>query len=79
MNILLSFPQLYVQAWHPENPSLLIAKDLYPNHPLKLQGVNRRAPYQQYQPVVMLEQAYTLSWNGSTPEQIVLYPINFNR
>ncbi|XP_032906156.1 cell surface hyaluronidase-like isoform X2 [Amblyraja radiata] len=73
------YAQLYVQAWHPENPSLLITKDLYPNHPLKLQGVNRRAPYQQYQPVVMLEQAYTLSWNGSTPEQIVLYPINFNR
>ncbi|XP_059808560.1 cell surface hyaluronidase-like isoform X1 [Hypanus sabinus] len=73
------YAQLYVQAWHPENPSLLIMKDLYPNHPLKLQGVNRRAPYQQYQPVVMLEQAYTLLWNGSTPEQIVLYPINFNR
>ncbi|XP_051896303.1 cell surface hyaluronidase-like isoform X2 [Pristis pectinata] len=73
------YAQLYVQAWHPENPSLLIAKDLYPSHPLKLQGVNRRAPYQQYQPVVMLEQAYILSWNGSTPEQIVLYPINFNR
>ncbi|XP_078386603.1 cell surface hyaluronidase CEMIP2-like isoform X2 [Cetorhinus maximus] len=73
------YAQLYVQAWRPENLSLLITKDSYPNHPLKLQGVNRRAPYQQYQPVVMLEQAYTLRWNGRTPEQIVLYPINFNR
>ncbi|XP_067873820.1 inactive cell surface hyaluronidase CEMIP2-like isoform X2 [Heterodontus francisci] len=73
------YAQLYVQAWRPENLSLLITKDSYPNHPLKMQGVNRRAPYQQYQPVVMLEQAYTLRWNGRTPEQIVLYPINFNR
>ncbi|XP_072324858.1 cell surface hyaluronidase CEMIP2-like isoform X1 [Scyliorhinus torazame] len=73
------YAQLYVQARRPENLSLLITKDSYPNHPLKLQGVNRRAPYQQYQPVVMLEQAYTLRWNGRTPEQIVLYPINFNR
>ncbi|XP_067827723.1 inactive cell surface hyaluronidase CEMIP2-like isoform X2 [Heptranchias perlo] len=73
------YAQLYVQAWRSENLSLLITKDLYPNHPLKLQGVNRRAPYQQYQPVVMLEQSYTLRWNGRTPEQVVLYPINFNR
>uniref|UniRef100_UPI00398EB529 cell surface hyaluronidase CEMIP2-like isoform X3 n=1 Tax=Pristiophorus japonicus TaxID=55135 RepID=UPI00398EB529 len=73
------YAQLYVQAWRPENLSLLITKDSYPNHPLKLQGVNRKASYQQYQPVVMLEQAYTLWWNGRTPEQIVLYPINFNR
>ncbi|XP_072420918.1 cell surface hyaluronidase CEMIP2-like isoform X3 [Chiloscyllium punctatum] len=73
------YAQLYVQAWRPENLSLLITKDSYPAHPLKLQGVNRGASYQQYQPVVMLEQAYTLRWNGRTPEQIVLYPINFNR
>ncbi|XP_048418630.2 cell surface hyaluronidase-like [Stegostoma tigrinum] len=73
------YAQLYVQAWRPDNLSLLISKDSYPDHPLKLQGVNRGASYQQYQPVVMLEQAYTLRWNGRTPEQIVLYPINFNR
>uniref|UniRef100_A0A4W3GVJ4 hyaluronoglucosaminidase n=1 Tax=Callorhinchus milii TaxID=7868 RepID=A0A4W3GVJ4_CALMI len=73
------YAQLYVQARHPENLSLQITRDPYPNHVLTLQGVNRKAPYQQYQAVVMLQQAYTLCWNGRAPKEIVLYPINFNR
>uniref|UniRef100_A0A8C4U8L5 hyaluronoglucosaminidase n=1 Tax=Falco tinnunculus TaxID=100819 RepID=A0A8C4U8L5_FALTI len=73
------FAQLYIQARRPENLTLLIARAAYHSHPLRLQGVNRGAPYQQYQPVVMLEQAYIIQWDGRAPEDIILYPINFNR
>ncbi|XP_043933872.1 cell surface hyaluronidase-like isoform X2 [Protopterus annectens] len=73
------YAQLYIQARRPENLTLIIARESYARYPLKLHGVNRGAPYQQYQPVVMLEQAYTLNWDGSAPEEIILYPINFNR
>uniref|UniRef100_A0A8C8AY47 Hyaluronoglucosaminidase n=1 Tax=Otus sunia TaxID=257818 RepID=A0A8C8AY47_9STRI len=73
------FAQLYIQARRPENLTLSIARAAYHSHPLRLQGVNRGAPYQQYQPVVMLEQAYVIQWDGRAPEDIILYPINFNR
>ncbi|NXD76591.1 TMEM2 hyaluronidase, partial [Halcyon senegalensis] len=73
------FAQLYIQARRPENLTLSIARAAYHSHPLQLQGVNRGAPYQQYQPVVMLEQAYIIQWDGRAPEDIILYPINFNR
>ncbi|KAM9637933.1 cell surface hyaluronidase CEMIP2-like isoform 2-T2 [Morphnus guianensis] len=73
------FAQLYIQARRPENLTLSIARAAYHSHPLWLQGVNRGAPYQQYQPVVMLEQAYIIQWDGRAPEDIILYPINFNR
>ncbi|XP_059570591.1 cell surface hyaluronidase isoform X3 [Alligator mississippiensis] len=73
------YAQLYIQARRPENLTLLIARAAYYSHPLRLQGVNRGVPYQQYQPVVMLEQAYTIHWDGGAPEDIILYPINFNR
>ncbi|XP_068000437.1 cell surface hyaluronidase CEMIP2, partial [Melanerpes formicivorus] len=74
-----SFAQLYIQARHPENLTLSIARAAYQSHPLRLRGVNRAAPYQQYQPVVMLEQAYIIQWDGRAPEDLILYPINFNR
>ncbi|NWR69133.1 TMEM2 hyaluronidase, partial [Centropus unirufus] len=73
------FAQLYIQARRPENLTLSIARAAYHSHPSRLQGVNRGAPYQQYQPVVMLEQAYIIQWEGRAPEDIILYPINFNR
>ncbi|XP_009947873.1 PREDICTED: transmembrane protein 2-like [Leptosomus discolor] len=73
------FAQLYIQARRPENLTLSIARAAYHSHPLRLQGVNRGAPYQQYQPVVMLEQAYIIQWDGRAPEDVILYPINFNR
>ncbi|XP_062439292.1 inactive cell surface hyaluronidase CEMIP2-like [Rhea pennata] len=73
------FAQLYIQARRPENLTLSIARATYHSHPLRLQGVNRGVPYQQYQPVVMLEQAYIIQWDGRAPEDVILYPINFNR
>ncbi|XP_078237192.1 cell surface hyaluronidase CEMIP2-like [Pogona vitticeps] len=73
------YAQLYIQARHPETLTLSIASAAYPSRPLKLQGVNRGVSYQQYQPVVMLEGAYVLQWDGRAPKDVILYPINFNR
>uniref|UniRef100_A0A8C8SWJ2 hyaluronoglucosaminidase n=1 Tax=Pelusios castaneus TaxID=367368 RepID=A0A8C8SWJ2_9SAUR len=73
------YAQLYIQARRPENLTLSIARATYHFHPLRLQGVNRGVSYQQYQPVVMLKQAYTVHWDGRAPEDVILYPINFNR
>ncbi|XP_053128836.1 cell surface hyaluronidase-like [Hemicordylus capensis] len=73
------YAQFYIQARRPENLTLSIARATYHSHPLRLQGVNRGVPYQQYQPVVMLEQAYIVQWDGRAPEDVLLYPVNFNR
>ncbi|NXA33222.1 TMEM2 hyaluronidase, partial [Eudromia elegans] len=73
------FAQLYIQARRPENLTLSIARAPLHSRPSRLQGVNRRAPYQQYQPIVMLEQPYIIQWDGRAPEDVILYPINFNR
>uniref|UniRef100_A0A8D0BWU0 hyaluronoglucosaminidase n=1 Tax=Salvator merianae TaxID=96440 RepID=A0A8D0BWU0_SALMN len=73
------YAQLYIQARRPENLTLSIARTAYHTRPLRLQGVNRGVSYQQYQSVVMLEQAYIVQWNGRAPEEVILYPINFNR
>ncbi|XP_015198406.2 inactive cell surface hyaluronidase CEMIP2-like isoform X3 [Lepisosteus oculatus] len=73
------YAQLYIQARRPENLTLLIARETYSSRPLALRGVNRGAPYQQYQPVVMLQQAYVMQWKGVSPEEVILYPINFDR
>uniref|UniRef100_A0A8C5M5N0 Hyaluronoglucosaminidase n=1 Tax=Leptobrachium leishanense TaxID=445787 RepID=A0A8C5M5N0_9ANUR len=73
------YAQLYVQARRPENLAILVARAAYPSLPLRLVGVNKGAPYQQYQPVVMLHQSYIIRWEGQSPREIILYPINFNR
>ncbi|XP_075063891.1 cell surface hyaluronidase CEMIP2-like isoform X1 [Mixophyes fleayi] len=73
------YAQLYIQARRPENLTILVARAAYPSNPLRLVGVNKGAPYQQYQPVVMLEQPYTIRWEGQSPREVILYPINFNR
>ncbi|KAG8440635.1 hypothetical protein GDO86_006401 [Hymenochirus boettgeri] len=73
------YAQLYIQTRRPENLNLLIARATYPSVPLRLSGVNRGAPYQQYQPVVMLQQSYIIQWEGQSPREVILYPINFNR
>ncbi|NWX96773.1 TMEM2 hyaluronidase, partial [Nothoprocta ornata] len=73
------FAQLYIQARRPENLTLSIASATHHAQPSRLHGVTRGAPYQQYQPVVRLEQPYIIQWDGRAPEDVILYPINFNR
>ncbi|XP_068092458.1 cell surface hyaluronidase CEMIP2 [Hyperolius riggenbachi] len=75
-----TYAQLYIQARNPQNLTISIARDEYPSNPMSLRGINpKTAPYQQYQPVVMLQKGYTIHWNGQAPQTIHLYLINFDR
>ncbi|XP_069778801.1 cell surface hyaluronidase isoform X2 [Narcine bancroftii] len=73
------YAQVYVQTRRPENLNMTIVRDEYSNHPMTLRGINQRADFQQYQPVVMLEKGYTIHWNGRAPEEIYLYLVNFDK
>lgn len=44
-----------------------------------LRGINQKAAFPQYQPVIMLEKGYTVHWNGPAPKIAFLYLINFNK
>ena len=44
-----------------------------------LRGINQKAAFSQYQPVIMLEKGYTIHWNGPAPKTAFLYLINFNK
>lgn len=73
------YAQVYIQTRRPQNLTMTIVRDEYPKHPMRLRGINQRADFQQYQPVVMLEKGYTIHWNGRAPEETFLYLINFNK
>ncbi|XP_072373475.1 cell surface hyaluronidase isoform X1 [Scyliorhinus torazame] len=73
------FAQVYVQTRRPQNLTMTIVRDEYSRHPMTLRGINQRADFQQYQPVVMLQKGYTIHWNGRAPEETFLYLINFNK
>ncbi|XP_035684192.1 cell surface hyaluronidase-like [Branchiostoma floridae] len=71
--------RLFIHAKQPGN-LVMSVRDEYPDQPYTLngpttQGVNG---VQKYQPPVMLEKSYTIHWNGRAPQQIFIYPINFN-
>uniref|UniRef100_A0A4X2KBB3 hyaluronoglucosaminidase n=1 Tax=Vombatus ursinus TaxID=29139 RepID=A0A4X2KBB3_VOMUR len=74
-----TYAQVYVQTWSMQNLSMTITRDEYPSNPMVLRGINQRAAFQQYQPVVMLEKGYTIHWNGPAPRATFLYLINFNK
>ncbi|XP_067886689.1 cell surface hyaluronidase isoform X1 [Heterodontus francisci] len=73
------YAQVYIQTRRPQNLTMTIVRDEYSKHPMTLRGINQRADFQQYQPVVMLQKGYTIHWNGRAPEEIFLYLINFNK
>ncbi|XP_078070072.1 cell surface hyaluronidase [Mustelus asterias] len=73
------YAQVYIQTRRPQNLTMTIVRDEYSNHPMTLRGINQRASFQQYQPVVMLQKGYTIHWNGRAPEETFLYLINFNK
>lgn len=56
-----------------------VVRDEYPHNPMILRGINQRAAFQQYQPVVMLQKGYTVHWNGQAPQTTLFYLINFNK
>ncbi|XP_009957370.1 PREDICTED: transmembrane protein 2 isoform X2 [Leptosomus discolor] len=74
-----TYAQVYVQTWNEQNLSMTIVRDEYPANPMVLRGINQRAVFQQYQPVVMLQKGYTIHWNGKAPNVTYLYLINFNK
>lgn len=71
--------KVYVQTWSTQNLTMTIARDEYPSHPMVLRGINQKAAFPQYQPVIMLEKGYTVHWNGPAPKTVFLYLINFNK
>ncbi|XP_031413153.1 cell surface hyaluronidase, partial [Meleagris gallopavo] len=71
--------KVYVQTWNGQNLSMAIVRDEYPSNPMVLRGINQKAVFQQYQPVVMLQKGYTIHWNGKAPNVTYLYLINFNK
>ncbi|XP_007531305.1 inactive cell surface hyaluronidase CEMIP2 [Erinaceus europaeus] len=73
------YAQVYVQTWSTQNLSMTIVRDEYPYFPMTLRGINQRATFPQYQPVIMLEKGYTIHWNGPAPRIAFLYLINFNK
>uniref|UniRef100_A0A673UKD2 hyaluronoglucosaminidase n=1 Tax=Suricata suricatta TaxID=37032 RepID=A0A673UKD2_SURSU len=74
-----SYAQVYVQTWSTQNLTMTIARDEYPSYPMVLRGINQKAAFPQYQPVIMLEKGYTIHWNGPAPRTAFLYLINFNK
>uniref|UniRef100_A0A452V9P3 hyaluronoglucosaminidase n=1 Tax=Ursus maritimus TaxID=29073 RepID=A0A452V9P3_URSMA len=74
-----NYAQVYVQTWSAQNLTMTIARDEYPSYPMVLRGINQKAAFPQYQPVIMLEKGYTIHWNGPAPRTAFLYLINFNR
>ncbi|XP_053149995.1 cell surface hyaluronidase isoform X2 [Hemicordylus capensis] len=74
-----TYAQVYIQAWNPQNLNITMVRDEYPSQPMILRGINQRAAFQQYQPVVMLGKGYTIHWNGQAPQTTYLYLINFNK
>ncbi|MBN3297827.1 TMEM2 hyaluronidase, partial [Amia calva] len=74
------YSQVFMQTWGSQNLSLSISRDEYPYNPMVLRGINtQRAPFQQYQPVMMIGKSYTVHWNGNAPKETVLYLINFDK
>uniref|UniRef100_A0A2R9CBE5 hyaluronoglucosaminidase n=1 Tax=Pan paniscus TaxID=9597 RepID=A0A2R9CBE5_PANPA len=74
-----TYAQVYVQTWSTQNLSMTITRDEYPSNPMVLRGINQKAAFPQYQPVVMLEKGYTIHWNGPAPRTTFLYLVNFNK
>lgn len=77
--ILKYFLKVYVQTWSTQNLTMTITRDEYPAYPMVLRGINQKATFPQYQPVIMLEKGYTIHWNGPAPRTAFLYLINFNK
>ncbi|XP_062936600.1 inactive cell surface hyaluronidase CEMIP2 isoform X2 [Cynocephalus volans] len=74
-----TYAQVYVQTWSTQNLTMTITRDEYPSHPMVLRGINQKAAFPQYQPVIMLEKGYTIHWNGPAPRTTFLYLVNFNK
>ncbi|XP_062998620.1 cell migration-inducing and hyaluronan-binding protein [Elgaria multicarinata webbii] len=74
------YAQVYIQAYKSANLRMKIIKNDYYTHPLYLEGaLSKSTHYQQYQPVITLQKGYTIHWDKSAPEELVIWLINFNK
>lgn len=74
------YAQLYIQARNPADLVMKIIKNEYPDHPQYLEGaLGKKNHYQQYQPVITLQKGYTIHWDGTPPEELTVWLINFNK
>ncbi|XP_066293957.1 cell surface hyaluronidase-like [Branchiostoma lanceolatum] len=74
------YAQLFIRAKQPGDLVMSMVRDEYPDQPYILKGPTSQGAngVQKYQPPVMLEKSYTIHWDGRAPQQIFIYPINFN-
>ncbi|CAH1264677.1 TMEM2 [Branchiostoma lanceolatum] len=68
------YAQLYIIANHERN-KMSMYRDEYPDTPVTLETPSTTT---YYMPVVTLDKSYTVHWDGQAPEQLTIYPINFD-
>eukprot|EP00058_Branchiostoma_floridae_P009247 XP_002594735.1 hypothetical protein BRAFLDRAFT_81185 [Branchiostoma floridae] len=68
------YASLFINTNHQRN-KMSMYRDEYPDTPVTLKTPGQT---NYYMPVVMLDKSYTVHWDGKAPEQITVYPINFD-
>ncbi|XP_078677557.1 cell surface hyaluronidase CEMIP2-like isoform X3 [Branchiostoma floridae x Branchiostoma belcheri] len=68
------YASLFIHPNHANN-QMSMYRDEYPDIPVTLKSPGKTA---YYMPVVMLDKSYTVHWNGPAPDQLTIYPINFD-
>ncbi|CAH1248392.1 TMEM2 [Branchiostoma lanceolatum] len=57
--------------------TMTIVRDEYPDQPMTMAGASELAT-KFYQPVVTLQQSYTIHWDKRAPEEVTIYLFNFD-
>ncbi|XP_078656658.1 cell surface hyaluronidase CEMIP2-like [Branchiostoma floridae x Branchiostoma belcheri] len=57
--------------------TMTIVRDAYPDQPMTMAGA-RELPTKFYQPVLTLQQSYTVHWNTRAPGEVTIYLFNFD-
>ncbi|XP_078664928.1 cell surface hyaluronidase CEMIP2-like isoform X1 [Branchiostoma floridae x Branchiostoma belcheri] len=71
------FAQVLLAADPPKPRVMTIVRDEYPDHPMTMQGA-KTLNKKFYQPVVTLQQSYTVHWDTRAPEVVTIYLFNFD-
>ncbi|XP_078610725.1 cell surface hyaluronidase CEMIP2-like [Branchiostoma floridae x Branchiostoma japonicum] len=71
------FAQVLLSAKPAQSRTMTIVRDEYPDHPMTMSGAQRLTT-KFYQPVVALEQSYTIHWDTRAPEEVTIYLFNFD-
>ncbi|XP_019639731.1 PREDICTED: transmembrane protein 2-like [Branchiostoma belcheri] len=71
------FAQVLFRALPAAPRTMTIVRDEYPDHSMTMAGPREMAT-KNYQPVVTLQQSYTIHWDTRAPEEIDIYLENFD-